>query len=152
MLESWLQQIAEVPVVLESAAFTTFLLEAQEEVKTACEEVELEVFLVNGKSIKINALSTDQTDEVLEMVCAKIQLNPDFTYAFGLVVVECEAGSKAAQVFRTMQHFESPYIALQREGMETKQIQLRKAYWDTDLDWTLAEDAVAGDQTNKHTN
>jgi len=32
---------------------------------------------------------------------------------------------------------------LHREGMETKQIQLRKAYWDTDIDWTLAEDPVA---------
>ena len=134
-----MQQISESPAVLESATFTTFLLEAQEEYKVACEEVELEVFLVNGKSIKIKALSTDQTDEVLEMVCAEIELTSDHTYAFGLVLVEMglDGDTKAAKVIRTMQHFESPHIALQREGMETKQIQLRKAYWDSDMDWNL---------------
>jgi hypothetical protein len=81
--------------------------------------------------------------KVLEMVCGEIGLTADLTYYFCLVVVECEEGAKAAQVVRTMQHFESPHVSVTRGGMETKQIQLRKAYWDVDLDAKLLHDPVA---------
>ena len=56
--------------------------------KAACEEVSLEVYLVNGKSVTLDGLSTDQTDEVLEALSEKIDIQRDLTYYFGLVVVE----------------------------------------------------------------
>lgn len=46
-----------------------------------------QVYLVNKKSIVIKALSTDQTDEVLEAVCEEIGVAADLTYYFGLFLV-----------------------------------------------------------------
>lgn len=43
-------------------------LPLQEVQKGPEEDVQLEIFLVNGKSIKVDIVSTDQTDDVLETV------------------------------------------------------------------------------------
>lgn len=49
--------------------FQTFLLNSQKEVQKGPEEdVQLEIFLVNGKSVNVDIVSTDQTDDVLETV------------------------------------------------------------------------------------
>lgn len=45
---------------------------------------EVEVFLVNGKSVTVKVGSFDRTDEVLEKVASEIQLAPQLTYYFGL--------------------------------------------------------------------
>jgi hypothetical protein len=47
----------------------------------------LQVYLVNKKSITITALTTDQTDEVLEAVCTEIGVEAELTYYFGLFLV-----------------------------------------------------------------
>ncbi len=68
-LQRWLQRIGGQQVVVQGEIFQTFLLNAQEEVKRAEEiEVQVEIFLANGKSVKLAILSTDQTDDVLEKV------------------------------------------------------------------------------------
>jgi len=143
MLEKYIQKITDMPQIVSGAVFTTFLLEAQDEVKSACEEVELEVFLVNGKSVTLDGLSTDQTDEVLETLSEKIDLQSDLTYYFGLVVVEDKAEGKGTDIVRTVQHFESPYISLSRSKNEKQHIQIRKAYWDITLDEAMMDDPVA---------
>ena len=45
---------------------------------------EVEVFLVNGKSVSVQVGSFDRTDQVLEKVATEIQLAPQLTYYFGL--------------------------------------------------------------------
>ena len=45
---------------------------------------EVEVFLVNGKSVKVEVGAFDRTDQVLEKVASEIQLPPKLTYYFGL--------------------------------------------------------------------
>ena len=77
-------QIAQHPLVAESATFQTFLLNAQKEVQQTEEEVEIkagakwnclaagcecaQVSLVNGKSALVTILSTNQTLDVLQAV------------------------------------------------------------------------------------
>lgn len=46
--------------------------------------VEVEVFLVNGKSVSVQVGSFDRTDQVLEKVAKEIQLATKLTYYFGL--------------------------------------------------------------------
>lgn len=45
---------------------------------------EVQVFLVNGKSVTVKVGSFDRTDQVLEKVSSEIQLAPQLTYYFGL--------------------------------------------------------------------
>ena len=68
-LQRWIQRIGGQPLIATSEAFQSFLLNAQKEVqKEAEEEVQLEVYFVNEKSVKVTILSTDQTGDVLEKV------------------------------------------------------------------------------------
>ena len=73
MLQRWIQKIAAQPLLLNSETFQTFLLNAQKEVQQDPEEdVQIEIFLANGKSVKVDIVSTDQTDDVLETVCVPL--------------------------------------------------------------------------------
>ncbi len=45
---------------------------------------QIDVYLVNGKSISVTVAVGDRADQVLEAVCDKIDLNSDLTYYFGL--------------------------------------------------------------------
>eukprot|EP00038_Savillea_parva_P013364 m.8091 g.8091 ORF g.8091 m.8091 type:complete len:501 (+) comp2501_c0_seq2:71-1573(+) len=150
-LEAWFQKIGQDHAMSNSNEFREFLLNQQDEVKESCEEVEITVYLVNKKCITVNALSTDQTDEILEAVCNDIGVAPELTYYFGLFLVK-EDG-KRFSIIRPLQDFESPHISLgrycQTSGADGEtansdyKIQLRKAFWDTSLDKDFLGDAVA---------
>ncbi len=45
---------------------------------------QLEIYLVNGKSVSVPVAVSDRADEVLEAVCAHIELTSDLTYYFAL--------------------------------------------------------------------
>ena len=97
---------------MQGQTFQNFLLNAQKEVQRGPEEdVQLEVYLVNGKSVKVDIMSTDQTDDVLETVCSVLELTQDLAYYFGLYLVD-DVNGKA--IIRKLQDFESPYISLMR--------------------------------------
>ena len=68
-LQRWMQKVGGQPLIVQGETFQTFLLNAQGEVQKGPEEdQQLEIFLVNGKSVKVDIVSTDQTDDVLETV------------------------------------------------------------------------------------
>ena len=54
---------------------------------------DMEVFLVNGKSVKVRVSTYDRTDQVLEKACAEIKLGSEFTYFFGLFLEKEEEDS-----------------------------------------------------------
>eukprot|EP00039_Didymoeca_costata_P006144 m.87789 g.87789 ORF g.87789 m.87789 type:complete len:500 (+) comp13129_c2_seq6:234-1733(+) len=139
-LQRWLQKIGAQPIIVNGETFQTFLLNAQKEVQKGPEEdVQLEIFLVNGKSIKVDIVSTDQTDDVLETAASVIGLQADLTYYFGLYLVEDVTGKVT---IRKLQDFESPYVSLKRADPEHR-VQLRKAYWSPSMDKNLYDDAIA---------
>eukprot|EP00054_Salpingoeca_dolichothecata_P024349 m.165711 g.165711 ORF g.165711 m.165711 type:complete len:626 (-) comp24983_c0_seq3:45-1922(-) len=142
MLQRWIQKISQQPRIVQGETFQTFLLNAQKEVQKGPEEdVSLEVFLVNGKSVKVDITSTDQTEDVLETVCAVIGLTSDLTYFFSLYLVKDVTGK---EVIRSLQDFESPFISLKRaKEQEDHYIMLKKAYWDMSLDAQLYRDPIA---------
>ena len=139
-LQRWFQKIAQQPVIVQGQTFQSFLLNAQKEVQRGPEEdVQLEVYLVNGKSVKVDITSTDQTDDVLETVCSVLELGTDLTYYFGLYLVDDVSGRT---IIRKLQDFESPYISLMRAEPHQR-IQLRKSYWDVNIDQLLYDDPIA---------
>ncbi|EDQ91616.1 uncharacterized protein MONBRDRAFT_15069, partial [Monosiga brevicollis MX1] len=139
-LQKWLQKVAQQPLICNGTTFQTFLLNAQKEVqKGPEEEVELDVYLANGKRIKVDIMSTDQTEDVLETVAGFIELPTAMTYFFGLYLVDDIDGKV---VIRKLQDFESPFISLMRAEPHQK-IQLRKAYYNIQLDQLLWNNPIA---------
>lgn len=57
-------------------------------------EGELQVFLVNSKSVSVKVGTYDRTDQVLERVCQEIQLASDLTYYFALFMEKQEEGEE----------------------------------------------------------
>jgi sorting nexin-17 len=122
-LQRFLQKIAQRPAIIQGSTFQTFLLNAQKEVqKGPEEEVQLDILLPNGKCLKVDIMSTDQSDDVLEtvsflmkcinffQVCGMLDIPADLTYYFGLFLLEEPNGT----VIRKLQEFESPFISLGR--------------------------------------
>lgn len=117
-LQNWLQKIGAQPLIVQGETFQNFLLNAQKEVQKGPEEdVQLEIFLVNGKSVTVDILSTDQTFDVLETVIQLIGMNPNLTYYFALYLVKDSTGKVT---IRRLQDFESPYISLRRAAEDNR--------------------------------
>ena len=57
-------------------------------------EGEMQVFLVNGKSVSVKVGTYDRTDQVLERVCQEIQLASDLTYYFALFIEKQQEGEE----------------------------------------------------------
>lgn len=139
-LQNWLQKIGAQPLIVQGEIFQSFLLNAQKEVQKGPEEdVQLEIFLVNGKSVTVDVSSTDQTDDVLEAVIQLIGMDPNLTYYFALYLVEDATGKVT---IRRLQDFESPYISLRRAAAENK-VMLRTAFWNQAVAAPLHEDPIA---------
>ena len=140
MLQNWLQKIGAQPIIVQGETFQNFLLNAQKEVQKGPDQnVQLEIFLLNSRSVKFDIVSTDQTDDVLETAISHIGLDADLTYYFGLFLVNDVTGKVT---IRRLQDFESPYISLQRAESGHKLL-LRKAYWDTRCDEQLLANPIS---------
>jgi len=72
-------QISADARIRQSTLFNTFLREAQSEVKLFCEQVSLDIWLLNNKSVSMDILSTDETEDVLE-VCLVVSCNENVTF------------------------------------------------------------------------
>lgn len=139
-LQAWIQKIGSQALLVDGETFQTFLLNSQKEVQKGPEEdVQLEIYLAHGKSVKVDIVSTDQTDDVLETATTVIGLDSSLVYYFGLYLVEDATGKV---IVRKLQDFESPYVSLQR-AEKGHIVQLRKAYWDIRVDSILQKNPTA---------
>ena len=60
----------------------------------AAQQEELKVYLVNGKSVSVRVGVFDRTDQVLERVCAEIELASHLTYYFSLFMEKQDEGEE----------------------------------------------------------
>ncbi|XP_077990465.1 sorting nexin-17-like [Glandiceps talaboti] len=140
-LEKYIQAVSQDTRLASGPLFNGFFLSAQQETqKQDAEDVQLDLYLLNGHKITVQISSTDQTDDVLEVVASQIELTDDFVYYFALFLIKEEAPSFS--IVRKMQDFESPYISLKTAGNKHR-IVLRKSFWDSAYDDDLLEDRVA---------
>ena len=76
----------------------------QETQQVPTEEVSLEVLLSNGQKVLVNVLTSDQTEDVLEAVAAKLDLPDDLIGYFSLFLVrEKEDGAFSCEFLWTLQ-------------------------------------------------
>ncbi|XP_065062712.1 sorting nexin-17-like [Rhopilema esculentum] len=142
-LESYIQALSQDALIASSETFKEFFLATQKATrKASAEDVDLDIYLMNGNKFTINVLSTDETDEVLEIAMTKIGLARQLFHYFGLFLMKCdESGKTTGTAVRMLQDFESPFLSL-KETKEQHKIAIRKCYWSPKYDDDVMTDRV----------
>nr|XP_034966227.1 sorting nexin-17 [Zootoca vivipara] len=141
-LEKYMQAVRQDPLLGGSEIFNSFLRKAQQETQQIpTEEVQLEVLLSNGQTVKVNLLTSDQTEDLLEAVASKLDLPEDLIGYFHLFLVR-EAKDGAFSFIRKLQEFELPYVSVTSLRNPEYKILLRKSYWDSAFDDDVMEQRV----------
>uniref|UniRef100_A0A3P8ZJ57 Sorting nexin-17 n=1 Tax=Esox lucius TaxID=8010 RepID=A0A3P8ZJ57_ESOLU len=141
-LEKYMQAVRQDPILGASEMFNSFLRKAQQETQQIpTEEVPLEIYLSNGHKVKVNILTSDQTEDVLEAVALKLDLPDDLVGYFSLFLVR-EGVDGGLTFIRKLQEFELPYVSVTSLRSSDFHIILRKSYWDTAYDSNVMENRV----------
>uniref|UniRef100_A0A7N5KBW2 Sorting nexin-17 n=1 Tax=Ailuropoda melanoleuca TaxID=9646 RepID=A0A7N5KBW2_AILME len=135
-------RVRQDPLLGSSETFNSFLRRAQQETQQVpTEEVSLEVLLSNGQKVLVNVLTSDQTEDVLEAVAAKLDLPDDLIGYFSLFLVR-EKDDGTFSFVRKLQEFELPYVSVTSLRSQEYKIVLRKSYWDSAYDDDVMENRV----------
>ncbi|KAM8954272.1 sorting nexin-17 isoform 3-T3 [Pelodytes ibericus] len=141
-LEKYMQTVRQDTVLGASETFNSFLRRAQQETQQIpTEEVQLEVFLSNGQKVKVNILTSDQTEDVLEAVTSKLDLPEDLMGYFSLYLIK-DVSDGSFSFVRKLQEFELPYVSVTSLRNREYKIILRKSYWDASYDDDVMESRV----------
>ncbi|XP_067882146.1 sorting nexin-17 isoform X2 [Heterodontus francisci] len=141
-LEKYIQSVRQDSLLGGSEAFNSFLRKAQQETQQIpTQEVQLDVYLSNGQKVKVNIFSSDQTDDVLEAVAAKLALPDELVGYFSLFLIR-EGSDDSCSFVRKLQEFELPYISVTSLKNTEYRIVLRKSYWDSAYDNDVMENRV----------
>ncbi|XP_077008562.1 sorting nexin-17 isoform X3 [Tamandua tetradactyla] len=150
-----MQAVRQDPLLGSSETFNSFLRRAQQETQQVpTEEVSLEVLLSNGQKVLVSVLTSDQTEDVLEAVAAKLDLPDDLIGYFSLFLVR-DKEDGAFSFVRKLQEFELPYVSVTSLRSQEYKIVLRKSlvllllstpwphsYWDSAYDDDVMENRV----------
>lgn len=140
-LEKYLQSVCQDPVICSSSLFSGFFLNAQKEsLKASPEDVQLDIYLMNGQKVALQIKSTDRTDDVLEALMAEIDLNEDLVYYFGLFLIK-RAEDGEATIARKFQDFEAPFLTMKQQT-GTFRVAVRKTLWDAKIEDTIVQDRI----------
>lgn len=145
-LERYLHSLCQDRTIGTSDLLKEFLISIQKASSDVSESSgEIEVFLVNGKSVSVTVGSFDRTDQVLERVCSEIQLASELTYYFSLFLEKQSEDAESWTVNRPLTDFECPYITLQNINKlsSTHRVTIRKGFWDPTFLPELICDRVA---------
>ncbi|XP_074124191.1 sorting nexin-31 isoform X1 [Sminthopsis crassicaudata] len=138
-LEQYLQCVPMDPNILKSEVFIRFFkLLQQDTFKITTKKVFLDVFLPDGKTMRIEILTSDTTERVLEIVAYKTGLSRELIGYFNLFLIQFHSDG-ALSVMKKMAEFELPYVSLQSTEVENCKIGLRKWYMDPSLDSELMD-------------
>ncbi|XP_046877206.1 sorting nexin-17 isoform X2 [Hypomesus transpacificus] len=141
-LEKYMQAVRQDPMLGSSELFNSFLRKAQQETQQIpTEEAQLEVYLSNGQKVKVDILTSDQTEDVLEAVATKLDLPDDLVGYFSLFLVR-EGVDGGLTFVRKLQEFELPYVSVSSLHSSEFHIVLRKSYWDTAYDSDVMDNRV----------
>jgi len=141
-LESFIQHVSQDPVISASELFNSFLLNAQREGWEDAHDVDLNIYLMNGKKVVVGISTNDQTDDVFEKICERIHLDKKFFHYFALFLIQQQPNNNI-KIVRRLQEFESPYLSLKTVQSAPHKIVIRKNYCASKFDDDIMEDRVA---------
>ncbi|XP_055288600.1 sorting nexin-31 isoform X6 [Moschus berezovskii] len=144
-LEQYLQSVTMDPNMLRSDVFVDFLKLMQlDTFRITTKKASLDIFLPDGRSIKIEILTSDTAERVLEVVSHNIGLCQELLGYFGLFLIQfCKEGRLS--VVKKLVDFELPYVSLRSSEVENCKVGLRKWYLDPSLDARLMDCRAAVD-------
>uniref|UniRef100_G1QS75 Sorting nexin-31 n=1 Tax=Nomascus leucogenys TaxID=61853 RepID=G1QS75_NOMLE len=144
-LEQYLQNVTMDPNVLRSDVFVEFLKLAQlNTFNIAIKKAYLDIFLPNEQSIKIEIITSDTAERVLEVASHKIGLCRELLGYFSLFLIRFGKEGKLS-VVKKLADFELPYVSLGSSEVENCKVGLRKWYMDPSLDSMLMDCRAAVD-------
>ncbi|KAM5314662.1 sorting nexin-31 [Glossophaga mutica] len=142
-LEQYLQNVTVDPNVLRSDVFIDFLKLVQlDTFSVATKKASLDIFLPDGRGVRVEILTSDTADRVLEVVSHKIGLCPELLGYFGLFLIQFRKEGKLS-VMKKLADFELPYVSLLSSEVEDCKVGLRKWYMDPALDSMLMDCGAA---------
>ncbi|XP_057593260.1 sorting nexin-31 isoform X2 [Hippopotamus amphibius kiboko] len=144
-LEQYLQNVTVDSNMLRSDVFVGFLKLVQlDTFSITTKRVSLDIFLPDGRSIKVEILTSDTAERVLEVVSHKIGLCRELLGYFGLFLIQFYKDGQLS-VIKKLADFELPYISLRSSEVENGKVGLRKWYLDPSLDSRLMDCRAAVD-------
>ncbi|KAB0356397.1 hypothetical protein FD754_000553 [Muntiacus muntjak] len=127
---------------LQNAYCAPFCLQGTFSITT--KKASLDIFLPDGRSIKVEILTSDTAERVLEVVSHNIGLCQELLDCFGLFLIQfCKEGRLS--VVKKLADFELPYVSLRSSEVENCKVGLRKWYLDPSLDARLMDCRAAVD-------
>uniref|UniRef100_A0A1A8FTX0 Sorting nexin-17 n=1 Tax=Nothobranchius korthausae TaxID=1143690 RepID=A0A1A8FTX0_9TELE len=141
-LEKYMQAVRQHPLLGSSDLFNSFLRKAQQDTQhVPTEEVTLDIWLSSGQKVTVNILTSDQTEDVLDVVATKLDLPDDLVGYFSLFLVR-EGVDGSLTFVRKLQEFELPYVSITSLQNSEFHIVLRKSYWDMAYDGDVMDSRV----------
>ncbi|XP_055142896.1 sorting nexin-31 isoform X2 [Symphalangus syndactylus] len=110
----------------------------------ATKKAYLDIFLPNEQSIKIEIMTSDTAERVLEVVSHKIGLCRELLCYFSLFLIWFGKEGKLS-VVKKLADFELPYVSLGSSEVENCKVGLRKWYMDPSFDSMLMDCRAAVD-------
>ncbi|CAH2285675.1 sorting nexin-31 [Pelobates cultripes] len=136
-LEKYLQKLVSDPVISSSEIFTNFFKRLQlETFKIPTIEIILKVYLPNDEQIRVDVLTTDTAERVLELALFKAALSRELMEYFSLFITHRE-NDGGITVVKQIAGFELPFITIWNMDDDSFQIDIRKCYMNPSTDAML---------------
>lgn len=141
MLELFIQSISQSPEMSRCEVFMSFLIQAQ---KDTCHAksgiVPFLILLADHSHMTIQIDRIEHTPEVLKAVAKELNIDEAYQAFFNLYLMKGVGKNK--EIVRKMQDVECPYLSLDGLCDEEYSVELRRSYWDNELDKELMSNSV----------
>ncbi|XP_026546086.1 sorting nexin-31 [Notechis scutatus] len=138
-LEQYLQNVSVDPSVTNSDVFISFFRKLQQETfKIQTQQAFLDVYLPDGRYLRIDVQTSDTAERVLEVISYKIELSRELIRYFGLFLIH-DHNNGQISVLKKLAEFELPYVSLRSAKESACKIGIRKWYMDPSLDKVLMD-------------
>uniref|UniRef100_A0A670K6P7 Sorting nexin 31 n=1 Tax=Podarcis muralis TaxID=64176 RepID=A0A670K6P7_PODMU len=136
-LEQYLQNVSIDPSITNSDVFISFFRKLQQDTfKIQTQQSFLDVYLADGRYLRIDIQTSDTAERVLEVVSYKIELSRELIGYFSLFLIQ-DHNNGELSVLKKLAEFELPYVSLQSMKESPCKIGIRKWYMDPSLDKML---------------
>ncbi|XP_007442740.2 sorting nexin-31-like, partial [Python bivittatus] len=108
----------------------------QETFKIQTQQAFLDVYLADGRYLRIDIQTSDTAERVLEVISYKIELSKELIGYFSLFLIQ-DHNNGQMSVLKKLAEFELPYVSLRSVKESACKIGIRKWYMDPSLDKML---------------
>ncbi|XP_053875569.1 sorting nexin-31 isoform X4 [Malaclemys terrapin pileata] len=138
-LEQYLQSVTVDPSITNSDVFISFFRKLQQDTfKIQTQRASLDVYLADGRNVKLDIQTSDTAERVLEVVSYKMGLSRELIGYFSLFFIQ-DHSNGVLSVVKKVAEFELPYVSLQSMKESDCKIGIRKWYMDPSLDKMLMD-------------